>query len=208
MDGYKNIEELEQYENEYPDNKAIARWVEDGVAYYIVHIQMFNSAEERAESEAFAYKMFGELIDTLEKISGGAFNRDSIRLPNDYYNGYVRFREMPLSGSKFMAYVPVHGGITYGKRGYDGSYIYGFDTNHAGDTKHPDIQSTEWLENECRKMGRSIMASVKFENEYLNAKNENEKKAVLAAYFKYMEEEFGSSEIGTEALLNILSGDL
>jgi len=207
-DGYKSVDELEQYADQYPDHKAIVKWIEDGVAYYIVHVQMFESAEEREKAEAYSREMFGNLFEMLGEMTGGHFNPDQIRLPDDYYNGYVRFKEMPLSGSKFLDYVPVHGGITYGQRSPDGSYVYGFDTNHAGDANHPDIQSTEWLENECRTMSRGIMAAVRYEQQYIAAKDEDGKKAVLIAFLKYMSEEFGAKGVGTGALLNILSGDL
>ena len=200
MSGYKDLQELEQYKDEYPDNQACMTWIENGVAHYIVSRQMFETAEERDASMEMAKEMLGGLMESVEALTG----KPMPSLPMDFYNGYVRFKEMPLSGTDFHNFVPVHGGITYGNRSGDGSYIYGFDTNHANDATNPNIKSTDWLKQQCENMSFGIQAAAKYEQEYMKASCSQERIQAIQKYIDYIRQECDGAEIGIGGLLTLL----
>ena len=111
-----------------------------------------------------------------------------------------------VSGSRFLDFVPVHGGITYGDRREDGSYIYGFDTNHAHDSTNPDIRNTDWLKEQTARMGFGIQAAARYEQAYMACKTAEERRTVVNNYFEYMQEEYGGDAVvGIGAILTMLT---
>jgi len=93
-------------------------------------------------------------------------------------NGYVCFKEKPVKeqgDGGILAYVPVHGGITYSSH-EDGMSVYGFDTGHCDSDEYP-IRSHEWIKEQCAIMARAIRLAASLEDEYLLAEGDNEKRA-------------------------------
>lgn len=129
----------------FPENKAEQVWEEDGLKFSIVRVDA---------------GLPPELMET--------FKDSQIRM--HHYNGYVRFPSRPFREKKYdgiVAYVPVHGGITLAEEDADGSMVYGFDTNHAGDKeREDDLDNQVWLIHECRKMGEAIRILRRYERRY------------------------------------------
>ena len=89
------------------------------------------------------------------------------------YNGYfiakpeVQFKSVEKSGyDGILAYVNVHGGITYAKQLKDGCWIYGFDTVHHDSDQFP-CNDLEWIKKELAIMIQSIHIAQKVEEEYM-----------------------------------------
>lgn len=182
---YESEEELAQYSEEYPDKDSLKTWIKDGVACYIVHNEIIPMKDREAYREMLKWISF------------------------DFYNGYCRFKKMPLSGGRFQDYIPVHGGITFGSRASDGSYVYGFDTNHYSDSINPDIKSTGWLTAQCETLACGLWVASEYEGQYLKAKSQEEKAIVIDNYRTYMREEFDSDgDLGFGGMINFLGGDL
>lgn len=214
MEEFKDLSELDKYADEYPDKDACKVWIEDGVAMYLVHRDIYEgmSPDERAQ----ARKMGEDFSKVLQEIIDGSRIGDwwkgddflkLMRPREQFYNGYVRFKEIPLINTKLQDFVPVHRGISYAEGFADGSYVYGFDTNHVGDGSNPDISSTEWLMNECRKLAKGLIVAGRFESDFCNAEPHN-RIHIVQKYVDYMNEEFDMEDLGFGAMMRLLSGDL
>lgn len=87
--------------------------------------------------------------------------------------GYCKFEKDPVrecGHDSILAYVPVHGGITYNEREY-GKWIYGFDMAHGWET--PELQGDiDYITAECEKMARCIVIAAKYETRYDEAYRE------------------------------------
>lgn len=78
-----------------------------------------------------------------------------------------------------LTYVPVHGGITYSHRTFlNTGVIYGFDTAHHDSHNFPR-DNREWIERQIALMIKGIRLAEKLEPEYLAAKTNEEKAAIL-----------------------------
>ena len=92
-------------------------------------------------------------------MSSGAWTGHAFR------NGYVRMpkrlREESYDG--IVAWVNVHGGITYAKEDGLGIMVYGFDTNHVFDDHTWDIPR---VQVECRRMLIGLRLLEKYEKAY------------------------------------------
>lgn len=96
------------------------------------------------------------------------------------YNGYACFREKPVvepDAHGILAYVPVHGGITYCVHDEIGS-VYGFDTGHWNSDQFP-IRDIDWIKKEILLMILGIREAAKIEPEYLKADGDNQRRAEL-----------------------------
>jgi len=200
MNGYSDLKELDQYADEFPDERALTVWIENGVAMYIVVNQMFRSAKERDESERRIKESgLGEAMALISEVTG----REVPPMPLRWYNGYCRFKEVPLFGTAILQYVPVYGGVSCHKRSNtDGSYVYGFDTNHIDRT--PEMNTTEWLKNECGKMAFAITSAIPYEQEYLKASSRTEKRRIIDNYLSFVCKECDAAEPGMGAILHMM----
>jgi hypothetical protein len=125
------------------------------------------------------------------------------------FNGYVRFPALPVVAPGMhgiIDYVPVHGGITFFQQWWDGSVTYGFDTGHAVSLEHPEIlNDLEWMMTETESMARGIQIAARFERFYLNAGDDNKRKArVLGRMGKFLPVE----DLSISMMLNLLQGEL
>jgi len=128
------------------------------------------------------------------------------------FNGYVLFPKLPMIAPGYtrpsiLTYVPVHGGITFFQEWWDGSVTYGFDTGHYTSTEMPEIvNSVDWMMAETESLGRGIQIAARFERFYLNAGDDNHRKArVLDRMGKFLPlEEFGNLGV----MLSLLTGEL
>jgi len=155
------------------------------------------------------------------------------------WGGYVRFPSKPVQAEDYqgiLTWVPVHGGIAYAQAGPDGSMWYGFDCGHADDMLHMSAstferrleevkhgapesrlfdyrpRSLEWLKGQCEMMGACLRCAARVEQAYLEAGDDQEKRArILDQMHNYLEAEgLGEFKITENfgALLAILSGKL
>lgn len=131
-----------------------------------------------------------------------------------HYCGYVRFAGCPLKHydgyDGILAYVPVHGGLTFAERHKDGSTVYGFDCNHYNDN---DQYPVEWVKAECERMGDYIHIATKYEARYLDIpEEETEKRAKLLDKMRAeMEKKHPAAkerELGFGAMINLLGRKL
>lgn len=116
------------------------------------------------------------------------------------HNGYCEFPERPTieqGDGGILAYVPVHGGITYASEGEHGEMVYGFDCGHAGDDERPELLAFGWLRAECEKMAACIKAAVPFEERYLLARTDDAKIAIVDEYA----EQVGGLDFDTNPIL-------
>lgn len=90
-------------------------------------------------------------------------------------NGYCIFPARPTLEAGYrgiLAYVPVHGGITYAKDTPDGM-IYGFDTGHNDSHEFP-IDDSEWIKKQISIMIQGIRVAVGVEESYLKRESVEE----------------------------------
>jgi hypothetical protein len=125
------------------------------------------------------------------------------------YNGYVQFPNLPTVAPGYkgiLAYVPVHGGITYFQQWWDGSVTYGFDTGHSHSEEMGEtINDMGWLMAEAESMARNILIVARFEPYYLNARTEERKAVVLNRMNRFLQiDVMGNMGV----MLNLLSGEL
>lgn len=78
-----------------------------------------------------------------------------------WWNGYVRFPACPVpTSSGLLDDVRVHGGITFTDTAPNGSAMYGFDCNHAGD--HLDPKDAAYASEQIRLLARGLALAVPF----------------------------------------------
>lgn len=127
----------------YPEKKAEEVWQRDGLQFSLVKQESDIPVEMRSE---FKHMRF------------------------HHYCGYVRFPKRPFREKGYdgiVQYVPVHGGITFAQEDLDGSMVYGFDTNHAGDEGRDDeLDNHVWLTHQCHLMGEAIRILRRYERRY------------------------------------------
>jgi len=126
-----------------------------------------------------------------------------------HYCGYVRFADKPVKEPGYngiLSYVPVHGGITYA-HAEEGGMVYGFDCAHSGDEHNPDVRSISWLKGQCEGLAAGILLAAEYEDSYLLAEGDNEKRAAIIDEFT---EKLGGPEVTNNfgAMLNVLCGEL
>jgi len=127
----------------YPEKKAEEVWQHDGLQFCFVRVESDIPKEMQSE---FKHMRF------------------------HHYNGYVRFPKRPFRERGYdgiVQYVPVHGGITFAEEDLDGSMVYGFDTNHAGDEGRDDeLDNHVYLIRQCHLMGEAIRILRRYERRY------------------------------------------
>lgn len=122
-------------------------------------------------------------------------------------NGYIAFPKRPVKEKGYMGiltYVPVHGGITYAKKGKFGM-VYGFDTVHCDSDKYPR-DNKKWIKKQIIKMIRGIEMAAKKEKNYLNAKTKKTKAKYAQMVLDTDRERENQYNFGIG--INILSGKL
>jgi len=123
------------------------------------------------------------------------------------YNGYIKFDKRPVRERGYngiMAYVPVHGGITYAHEERDGSITYGFDTAHIGQEKIP-VRDLKWIRKEIRNMRAGILRAKKVEAKYMRCVSKKGK-AKYAAHVYTLKRPAG--KLGFSAMINLLTGEI
>jgi hypothetical protein len=130
-----------------------------------------------------------------------------------HFCGYVRFPRRPVSEPGYdglLVYVPVHGGLTYASEADDGTMVYGFDCNHADDDHDPKTRDMEWLRAECHRMATAISIAAGYEEEYLLARDNTAKAAVIEAYHERLKAEQIDFTLTDNlgAMISVLTGEL
>ncbi|MEN6426082.1 MAG: hypothetical protein ABFE13_12005 [Phycisphaerales bacterium] len=131
-----------------------------------------------------------------------------------HYCGYVRFPKRPVREPGYegiIAYVPVHGGVTYDHQDEDGSMVYGFDCGHYDDDNNPDLRNPKWLHDECERMAVAILLAAKYERRYLRNTTNAGKAKALDEYHDELRKTWGREVNSTEGfgvMINLLSGRL
>lgn len=167
-------------------------WSKDGLRYFLNESPVWLEFQEMKQKDSALYCRLS------------SFSRPG------RFNGYVRFPELPMVApgiQGILDYVPVHGGLTYFQEWWDGSVTYGFDTGHLVSMEMGEIiNDVGWMMAETESMGRSIYIASRFERFYLNAGDDNHKKArVLERMGKFLPvDPLGNLGI----MLNLLSGEL
>lgn len=205
-----------------------------------------DASSARYAAEKAARKAAG--FDYNAFIAGGrawSWSRDGLefslaRHPDfKHWRGYVRFPNRPLKEPGYrgiVTYVPVHGGVTWAEDSPDGSFVYGFDCNHAWDRKDGTLQghaermrkfirtrnladpegtpirrTRKWLTAQCESMAAGIRVAVRFEDAYIAAAGDSQQRAlILDQYRAYLRTE-GLGTVAQEpvgVMLNLLSGQL
>jgi len=180
----------------FPDKMACRTWEQDDKILYVVK----NSLPE--------------------KEAGFILSR-GLPLSTSWYCGYVRFPKRPVKEPGYhgiMAYVQVHGGLTYAEEDLgDGSMVYGFDCNHAGDQGFllPGEKRNVWTDDlvaaECEKMIVGIVVAAEFEDPYLKAPTEEARAKVLDMYHDELRHLLGQEFEITDnfgAMINVITGHL
>jgi hypothetical protein len=135
------------------------------------------------------------------------------RNPN-WHCGYIMFPKCPMQRPgymDFLAYTPVHGGLTYAQEmPGTGRYVYGFDCAHGGDEYNDDLKDIEWLTAECERMGAFIELAIPYEPAYLAAETDEEKAPIIDAYREACKSknELASEDLGFIANINVIFGGL
>ena len=122
-------------------------------------------------------------------------------------NGYLYFKKRPVREKGYdgiLAYVPVHGGITYATGEKDGSIVYGFDTAHCDSHDFPRFNS-EWIKGQLRIMLKGILKAKSVELKYLKAIKQNTKAKYADMVWRGEEH---NNTYNFSILLNLLSGKL
>lgn len=92
--------------------------------------------------------------------------------PFEGLNGYCIFPRRPTLEQGYdgiLAYVPVHGGITFcSQDAKTRQIVYGFDTAHCDSNKYPR-SDVEWIKEQIAVMIRGIRLAAKVERSYLRA---------------------------------------
>lgn len=167
-------------------------WSKDGLRFFLCESPVWKESEGIKREQP---KLYAELRSLSQ------FGR---------FNGYVRFPKLPVVAPGIhgiLDYVPVHGGITYCQEWWDGSVTYGFDTAHAWSMEMPEIvNDVDWMMQETESMGRAIQIAARFEHYYLQADEDNERKArVLDRMGKFLPVyPFDKMHI----MLNLMRGEL
>lgn len=103
--------------------------------------------------------------------------------PRGHYCGYALF-PIPLLAeedySGIVAFVPVHGSVTFAQRLDDGRMAYGFDTNHGNEG--PEWRDLDRLSKEIERMTVGLVTAREFEADFLAAKTVEELFSVLAQF--------------------------
>ena len=135
------------------------------------------------------------------------------QMPLGHYCGYCRFPKRPTIEEGYdgiLAYVPVHGGLTYAESDADGTMVYGFDCAHSGDDENPERSDIDWLTAECERMAVGIAVAAEFEEAYLLARDGETRAATLDAYHDKMRETGAEFVLADNfgAMINVLCGQL
>ena len=126
-----------------------------------------------------------------------------IRVQKRHNCGYVRLPESPIdSYDGIMAYVPVHGGLTYAHRDDDGSVVFGFDCAHYNSEQFP-INDEGWLKQECRDMVDGILAAIAVCKQYEEEPNDDKRATIAQAVVDASSQ---PKEIGFSGLLQLMGG--
>lgn len=109
---------------------------------------------------------FGVRFDVAEvdlgRLKGGSVQ--ALNILGTHLCGYVTFPKLPLKepGYDHLCDVDVHGGVTYAQQNEDGSYTYGFDCAHFGDSDRSNCKRPNWILSEARNLYQEI---VKFQKQ-------------------------------------------
>ncbi|MEM3622796.1 MAG: hypothetical protein QXR76_03380 [Candidatus Bathyarchaeia archaeon] len=135
-----------------------------------------------------------------------------------HYCGYVRFPKRPVREEGYegiLAYVPVHGGITYARQSEDDSMVYGFDCAHSEDWSETHPYGHKWtleeVEKEAENMAIAIQVAAKYERRYLRNYTNKGKAKVIDEYHRKLKEKHGITfnlHDNFLAMLNVLGGKL
>lgn len=139
--------------------------------------------------------------------SGMIDGHDYFIVPGPYegLNGYVVFKKRPVREQGYdgiLAYVPVHGGITYASED-GGEMVYGFDTAHSDSDKFPR-NNKEWIRGQCEIMLKGILRATEVEHKYLACLTNKGK----AKHAQYVRDVAPNTDLGFGAMINLLSGQL
>lgn len=181
-----------QSQESWLDWKCVETGKIAGQTYWILPGRMWENEELR---RAKAQRAKQDIIDILQRLSDECG-----------YNGYIHFKKRPVREKGYngiMAYVPVHGGITYASEDKQG-IVYGFDTAHATQEGVP-IRDRAWIKSEIQAMRRGILRAAKVEKKYLTAKT-GKTKAKLAATVFTMKRP--ANKLGFSAMINLLTGEI
>lgn len=139
----------------------------------------------------------------------------------DHFCGYVTFKKRPFREQHyngFLAYVPVHGGITYAHEEKDGKMTYGFDCAHCNDyveysfrTSLPQTGHKWTLEEvvaETEKLAKGLQVALKYELRYLRNISNKGKAKVIDEYLKEIGENASSLKDNFGVTINLLGGKL
>ena len=128
-----------------------------------------------------------------------------VRGPFEGLNGYVVFPKRPVREPGYdgiLAYVPVHGGITYAEAD-DLGMVYGFDTAHYDSDEFPRYDH-DWVKGQIKVMLDGIKKAAEIEDKYLACKT-NKGKAKHCDAVRAVAPE---TKLGFGAMINFMSGKL
>jgi hypothetical protein len=177
-------------QNGWVKKEAIEIFTMDGEECWIAKSGLWAEAERMKKEDPAIYA----------RIYGNGL------IPQPGYNGYVCFKQKPVVEPAFrgvLAYVPVHGGITYAVHDELGS-VYGFDTAHAGSENHP-TRDVEWIRGQIDVMVRGILVAASVEEEYLKADGNNQRRAQLIQQVADVQP---SESLNFLAMVNLICGEL
>jgi hypothetical protein len=129
-------------------------------------------------------------------------------LDPDALNGYVAFPKrraphLPSGTGNLVQYIPVHGGITYACKD---SYmaVWGFDTGHFDSDNQPR-SDRDWIRANCWVLYRGLLLAEQLSPEFRRA-TEQRRAALAQQLLDLVEEQPLVEKLGTEAMINMLSG--
>lgn len=131
-----------------------------------------------------------------------------LKAPYEGLNGYAYFPSRPVREEGYdgiVAYVPVHGGITFARPTKDGGIIYGFDTGHCDSDKFPRYEP-EWIMGQIAAMISGLKRAAEVEQKYLKAMTNKGKAKHISYVYDTEPDKAGGYSFGI--MLNLLGGKL
>lgn len=164
----------------------------DGLECWIIKSALWQEREEKGTLES--------------KIGPSGRRSDELIWGMCGYCGYVVHPQRPTIEPKYdgiVAYIPVHGGVTYAHHDAFGS-VYGFDTAHCDSEKLP-TRDKEWIRGQIDILARGLLIAASIEEEYLKADGDNARRAELVQPILDLQPE---ERLSFKVMLNLLTGEL
>jgi len=159
-------------DDHYPESEAVHGWNYRGTECTIVKCVWFEERFEMLKARGI-----DQLVPFMVKDLKAKFGN---------LQGYARFPKRPLHEKTFhgiVTYVPAPGGITFAHQYADGSFVYGYDTDHI-EQHGLRYKEVNWHVAQVERMVDALIIAKRLERAYRLAGTQGAKITVLNEFVR------------------------